>query len=152
MIKVAPTVLALALLCALCTFENAQAQNEDLWQDITEEEYLQELNRLEGYVASSDDAAASARTALTQTLGLLAQAQSEFDEATDLFAEVEMNPVQSDTPAPPNTPDSLDEAWRAVASTWIRLQELTETRDRPFVQLFSHARQSGFALRPCLSL
>lgn len=124
MIKVAPTVLSLALLCGLGTFENAQAQNEDLWQDITEDQYLRALDTRESNLRVAEGAAAAARTALNQTLMLLAEAQEEFDGATALFAEIEANPVQ------PNASDSLNEAWLSVRSAWDRLRELAGTRDR----------------------
>ena len=111
------------------------AQNEDLYQDITEEEYLETLRFHETRVRVSDDAVAAARTALNETLTLLAQAEENFKEATESFAKVEVNPVQPDTPVPPNTPNALNDAWSAVASAWARLQELTQTRDSQQAEL-----------------
>ncbi len=143
MFKISPTIPALALLCGFGVFENAHAQNEDLWQDISEEAYLRILSVRESRVRESDDAVAAARTALNETMTLLAEAEADFNEATALFAAVEANPVQPETPAPPNTPDALDHAWSAVASAWARLQELTGTRDRQQAELLEAEQEQG---------
>lgn len=135
MIKVDSTIPVLLFLCGFGISESARAQNEDLRQDISEEEYLQTLEFHESRLQDSDDAVTEARTTLYETLALLEQAEAAFKEATALFAQVETNPVQPDGPSPPDTPNALNDAWTAVASAWARLQELTKARDSQQMEL-----------------
>ena len=143
MINITHKIPALALLCGLGIQGNVQAQNDDLWQDISEEEYSQGLSGRQSRLQESEEAVVAARVSLNATLTLLAQAEADFNEAIALFTDVETNPVVPDTPAPPDTPNALNDAWLAVASAWARLQELTKTRDHQQVELLEADDERG---------
>lgn len=129
MLRVMATIACFSVLVA---HDQLYAANEDLRPDISEAEYSQELKAWQADLQQRKEDVQVARTALSSTLQLLADAQTQFDEAIDLFAEAEGNP--SDTA-------KLEEAWDAVASAWSRLEELTQTRDQQQAELLIAEQQ-----------
>lgn len=130
-------IATIACLSVVIAHNSVYAANDDLRPDQTAAEYLRGLEWREYYVRESEDAVAAARSALDDTLTLLAQAEAEFNDATAQFEEVESNPSQSDTT------DALDDAWSAVSDAWDRLQELNITRDRQQLELLEAEEEHG---------
>ncbi len=118
--------VGIAFFCVIITQNSVYGANEDLRPDISADEYSQGLSARQTDLQQREENTSSARAALNQTLANVANAEVQFENAIASFAEAEKNP---------NDPEELDEAWRAVASAYTTLEELTQTRNQQEVEL-----------------
>ena len=127
---------AITCLSVIVAHGNLYAANEDLQPDISEEEYSQRLDSMQANLRQLEEDVRTARTALTLTLGLLTNAEAQFEDATASFSEVERNPRE-------HSGDKLNEVWQAVADSYQRLQELTQTRNRQQSELLGAEQEQA---------
>ena len=124
----------IACFSVIVAHDSLYAANEDLRPDISEAEYLQGLRAWEADLRRHEQDVEATRAALNLTLVRLADANAKFEDATALFSEAE---------EPPIDPAKLNEAWRAVASAWETLEELTQTRDRQQAELLKVGQEKA---------